>query len=74
MKMPVAIYVCYVLFAVHTGIYWYNRTHGKSAQFGVSRVFPDSSNEFKMIADLCVVISFLFLTGAVLYRSFFDSW
>lgn len=70
--MPLFVYVCYGLYLIYTGVYFYNRRHGKSAQFAVTRVSPEDSNEEKLIADLCVAISSFFVTGAVFYRQFFD--
>ncbi|OOG42894.1 hypothetical protein [Polaromonas sp. A23] len=69
--MPIAVYVCYVLYAVYTGIYFYNRAHGKSAQFGVTRVFQDWSSESKKVADFCVGGVFLFISGVVIIKTLF---
>jgi hypothetical protein len=71
MKMPVAVYVCYGLYVVYTGVYAYNRKHGKSAQFFTARVLPTNSDSYKLFTDICAGGSFLFAFVAILWKTFF---
>jgi hypothetical protein len=69
--MPITVYVCYGLYVIYTGVYFYNRTHGKSAQFGVTRIFQDSSTALKVSGDLCSGGLFLFGTYVMIFKTFF---
>lgn len=71
MKMPIAVYVCYGLYVVYTGVYAYNRRHGRSAQFFTARVLPTNSDGFKLFADICVGGLFAFGLAAMLWKMFF---
>lgn len=70
MKMPIAVYVCYGFYTIYTGFYLYNRTHGRSAQFGVTRVEHDSSKALKISTDFFAYSGFLFITGVIIRRTF----
>ena len=69
--MPITVYVCYGLYATYTGVYFYNRTHGKSAQFGVTRIFQDSSTALKLSCDISTAGLFLFATYVMIAKTFF---
>ena len=71
MKMPIAVYVCYVVYVVYTGVYVYNRMHGRSAQFFTARVLPTNSDGFKLFTDICVGGVFVLMLAAMLSRTFF---
>ena len=69
--MPMTVYIFYGLYVIYTGVYFYNRTHGKSAQFGVTRIFPDSSRSLKLSGDICSAGLFLFGTCVIVLKTFF---
>ena len=71
MPMPVVVYVGYCIYVVYTGVYLYYRIHGKSAQFFTVRVFPESSDGYKMFSDYCVGGLFVFGTMALIAKTFF---
>lgn len=71
MKMPIAVYAIYGLYVLYTGLYAYNRMHGKSAQFFTARVMPTNSSGFKLFADICVGGLFAFGFMAIVWKTFF---
>ena len=71
MNMPIWIYVVYVIYVAYTGVYVYNRTHGRSAQFFTVRVLPTSSDGFKLFVDICTAGSFVFAIAGLIWKTFF---
>ncbi len=67
--MPIEAYIGYGLYVVYTGVYVYIRTHGKSAQFITSRVFPDSAPSFKFLVDTGVGAMFFFGSAVILWKT-----
>lgn len=64
------VYLGYLVYAIYTGFYVYNRRRGRSAQFGTARVMPDDGPVFKLFADVCVTVTFVFSACVVLWLSF----
>jgi hypothetical protein len=69
MNMPVAVYVCYAIYVIYTGLYLYNRMNGKSAQFFTARISPTDSDGFKVFADAIVLGLFLFGFVSMIYKT-----
>ena len=71
MNMPIAVYVFYVLYVVYTGVYFYNRMHGKPAHFGLAHAVPEDSLGQKLLSDFCVGFLFFFSAYAMIMKTFF---
>ena len=72
MKSPVIIYLFYMAHAIYTGVYFYNRLCGKSAQFGVTRICANSSKLMKLFTDASSAILFFYGTYVIFVMSFMD--
>jgi hypothetical protein len=66
--MPVEVWIVYLGYVGHTSLYIYNRRSGKSAQFGVTRIEPDSPKALKVFVDLCVGVTLVAFSLVVLRK------
>jgi hypothetical protein len=70
--MPMGVYVIYVIYVIYTVVYFYNRAHGKSAQFGVNRVYPKDSPILKFVVDTAALLVFFLISYAIFFKTFYD--
>ncbi len=69
MNPLVWVYLGYLVYAIYTGCYVYNRSIGRSAQFGPARISPEDSRLYKVFADCAVAVAFLFSLFVVVWIS-----
>ena len=66
--MPIEVWILYLGYVGHTSVYIYNRRNGRSAQFGVTRIEPDSPKALRVFVDLCVGVTLVAFSLVVLHK------